>query len=137
MLGDHFTKPLQGGMFRKFRADIQCIPADSPDSDLRRDRDELKAENTPASSTNSSPQECVGKAQNPVKDFTGYRRTNIRRGRREGEGRLAPSLLAVMHSRKRVSYADAMVERCKGGCGQHGVKEGVKKARVNTPITYS
>jgi hypothetical protein len=34
MLGDHFTKPLQGGMFRKFRAEIQGILANTPDSDL-------------------------------------------------------------------------------------------------------
>ena len=28
MLGDHFTKPLQGVMFRKFRAEITNIPDD-------------------------------------------------------------------------------------------------------------
>ena len=26
MLGDHFTKPLQGALFRKFRAEIMNIP---------------------------------------------------------------------------------------------------------------
>ena len=28
MLGDHFTKPLQGALFRKFRAEIMNIPDD-------------------------------------------------------------------------------------------------------------
>jgi hypothetical protein len=31
MLADHFTKPLQGSLFRKFRADIQGISADLSD----------------------------------------------------------------------------------------------------------
>jgi hypothetical protein len=34
MLGDHFTKPLQGALFRKFRAEIQGIPVDTSDADL-------------------------------------------------------------------------------------------------------
>ena len=28
MLGDHFTKPLQGALFRKFRTEIMNIPDD-------------------------------------------------------------------------------------------------------------
>ena len=28
MLGDHFTKPLQGALFSKFRSDIMNIPDD-------------------------------------------------------------------------------------------------------------
>ena len=28
MLGDHFTNPLQGALFRKFRAEIMNIPDD-------------------------------------------------------------------------------------------------------------
>jgi hypothetical protein len=28
MLADHFTKPLQGALFRKFRVEIQGIPVD-------------------------------------------------------------------------------------------------------------
>ena len=28
MMGDHFTKPLQGALFRKFRAEIMNIPDD-------------------------------------------------------------------------------------------------------------
>jgi hypothetical protein len=116
--------------------EIQGIPVDTPDSDLGWDRDELKAENTPVSSTNSSPQECVGKAQNPVKLFTGYRRAGSHRGCIEGDGSLAPSLVTATHSRARVSYTDALVGGCKGGCERQGVKEGVRKARVNTPIKY-
>jgi hypothetical protein len=34
MLTDHFTKPLQGTMFRKFRAEIQGVPIDMCDADL-------------------------------------------------------------------------------------------------------
>jgi hypothetical protein len=34
MLGDHFTKPLQGALFRNFRAEIQGIPVDTSDADL-------------------------------------------------------------------------------------------------------
>jgi hypothetical protein len=56
MLGDHFTKPLQGGMLRRFRAEIQRIPANTPDSDLGWDRDEVMARSPSDGSTNSSPQ---------------------------------------------------------------------------------
>jgi hypothetical protein len=38
MLADHFTKPLQGTMFRRFRADIQGIPVGMCDADLGWDR---------------------------------------------------------------------------------------------------
>jgi hypothetical protein len=38
MLADHFTKPLQGTMFRKFRADIQGVPIDMCDADVGWDR---------------------------------------------------------------------------------------------------
>ena len=34
MLGDQFTKPLQGSMFNKFRAQIQGIPYDTEDLDM-------------------------------------------------------------------------------------------------------
>jgi hypothetical protein len=34
MLADHFTKPLQGASFRKFRTNIQGIPSDASDADL-------------------------------------------------------------------------------------------------------
>jgi hypothetical protein len=100
ILGGHFTKPLLGGMFRKFRVDIKWIPVDAPYSDLGWDRDNLKAENTPASSTNISPQECVGKAQNPVKPFTGCRRKDTHRGCMEGEGRLAGWIHPCLQPRK-------------------------------------
>jgi hypothetical protein len=136
ILGDHFTKPLQGGMFMKFRAEIQGIPVDTPDSDLGWDRDELKVENTPASSTNIIPQECVGKSPNTVKPFMGYIRMDSWRECREGEGRLSPSLITSTHSRARVCYVDVLVGGCKGGFKQEGVKDGMKKARVNTPTKY-
>ena len=34
MTADHFTKPLQGALFRKFRAEIQGIPNDDTDYSL-------------------------------------------------------------------------------------------------------
>jgi hypothetical protein len=59
MLADHFTKPLQGTMFRAFRAEIQGIPIDMCDADMGWDRpcainEQEKSMDYP------SPQECVG-----------------------------------------------------------------------------
>ena len=34
LLANYFTKPLQGDAFRKFVAEIQVIPEDTPDTDL-------------------------------------------------------------------------------------------------------
>ena len=34
ILGDYFTKPLQGTVLRRFRSEIQGIPEDTPDTDL-------------------------------------------------------------------------------------------------------
>ena len=51
MLADHFTKPLQGSVFRKFQAEIQGIPADTVDADLCWDRTYEYVV--------PSPQECV------------------------------------------------------------------------------
>jgi hypothetical protein len=39
MLADHFTKPLQEALFRKFRAEIQGIPHDTNEAELGWDRD--------------------------------------------------------------------------------------------------
>ncbi len=50
MIGDHFTKPLQGALFRKFRAIIMNIDEAVPDVDLAWERDLVP----------SMPQECVG-----------------------------------------------------------------------------
>jgi hypothetical protein len=38
MLADHFTTPLQGTMFRKFRTEIQGVPIDMCDADVGWDR---------------------------------------------------------------------------------------------------
>jgi hypothetical protein len=59
MLADHFTKPLQGTLFRASRAEIQGIPIDMCDADLGWDRpcainEQEKSVDYP------SPQECVG-----------------------------------------------------------------------------
>jgi hypothetical protein len=56
MIADHFTKPLQGAMFRKFREEIQVIPNDTPDSDLGQDQDELMPKEKTTNSTNISLQ---------------------------------------------------------------------------------
>jgi CobQ-like glutamine amidotransferase family enzyme len=59
MLGDHFTKPFQGPLFSKFRAEIQGIPIDMCDADLGWDGPCIKSEQTQVSA-GPSPQECVG-----------------------------------------------------------------------------
>jgi hypothetical protein len=59
MLADHFTKPLQGAMFRKFRAEIQGIPVSMCDADLGWDRPGTKNEQE-QDGASPSPQECVG-----------------------------------------------------------------------------
>jgi hypothetical protein len=56
MLANHFTKPLQGAMFRKFRAEIQGIPHNTNEAELVWDREE-RCEKTV--SADPSPQECV------------------------------------------------------------------------------
>ena len=40
LLANYFTKPLQGDAFRKFVAEIQVIPEDTPDTDLGWERPE-------------------------------------------------------------------------------------------------
>jgi hypothetical protein len=56
MLGGHFTKPLQGTMFRKFRAEIQGIPVNMCDADLGWDRPSTKNEQEQEGAS-PSPQE--------------------------------------------------------------------------------
>ena len=51
MLAGHFTKPLQGTALRKFGAEIQVIPEDTPDKELVWDR--------PKNIFIPNPQECV------------------------------------------------------------------------------
>lgn len=50
MIADHFTKPLQGHLFRKFRSIVMNMSEEVPDADLAWERD-LPIPN---------PQECVG-----------------------------------------------------------------------------
>ncbi len=50
MIGDHYTKPLQGALFRKFRLVIMNVDPEVPDVDLAWEREVLTA----------MPQECVG-----------------------------------------------------------------------------
>jgi hypothetical protein len=70
MLADHFTKPLQGALFRKFRAEIQGIPVDTNEAGLGWDRAEKAAD--------PSPQECVGPSgQDPRTKDTGLRSSSL------------------------------------------------------------
>jgi hypothetical protein len=57
MFVDHFTKPLQGALFRKFRAEIQGILVDNNKAELGWDRAE---ESEGGKRADPSPQECVG-----------------------------------------------------------------------------
>jgi hypothetical protein len=59
MLADHFTKPLQGTMFRKSRAEIQGVPIDMCDADVGWDRPCVINERE-LSKACPSPQGCVG-----------------------------------------------------------------------------
>ena len=45
-LGDHFTKPLQGALFRKFRAEIMNIPDDLDMGEMGMDRKGFKKGST-------------------------------------------------------------------------------------------
>jgi hypothetical protein len=56
MLADHFTKPLQGALFRKFRAEIKGIPLNTNEAELGWDREE-RCEKTVRA--DPSPQEYV------------------------------------------------------------------------------
>jgi hypothetical protein len=69
MLADHFTKPLQGNLFRKFRADIQGISADLSDVEWCWERVEKCDQKA---STDPSTQECVqGTAEGSPGDPSG------------------------------------------------------------------
>jgi hypothetical protein len=57
MIADHFTKQLQGALFRKFRVEIQGIPSDINEAELGWDQGE-KSEQT--KKAYPGPQECVG-----------------------------------------------------------------------------
>ena len=63
MMGDHFTRPLQGALFRKFRAKIMNIPDDLDMGKMGMDRkgskkgSKCKLHNE---TDHGCPQECVG-----------------------------------------------------------------------------
>ena len=64
MIGDHFTKPLQGELFRKFRAEIMNIPENAIMSDMDWDGIDLPKGVTwklHGETDTDCPQECVGK----------------------------------------------------------------------------
>ena len=63
MLGDHFTKPLQGALFSKFRAEIMNIPDDLDMGEMGMDRKGLNKGITCKLHNETDPrfpQECVG-----------------------------------------------------------------------------
>ena len=67
MLGDHFTKPLQGALFRKFRAEIMNIPDDLDMGEMGMDGKGLKGGITCKLHNKTDPrfpQECVGDCGN-------------------------------------------------------------------------
>jgi hypothetical protein len=70
MIGDYFTKSLQGALFHKFRAEVQGIPTDLSNVELGWDR-EGGNEGIDRGYTDPSPQECVGKAPTSVSTQTG------------------------------------------------------------------
>ena len=84
MLADHFTKPLQGELFRKFRAELMNIPEDIDMSQMGWDGTghpkgvtwKLHNETDPA-----CPQECVGDYDGPSVDVvvTAHEKCNKRR----------------------------------------------------------
>ena len=63
MLGDHFTKSLQGALFRKFKAEIMNIPDDLDMGEMGMDRTGLKMGITCKLHNETDPgfpKECVG-----------------------------------------------------------------------------
>ena len=63
MLGDHFTKPLQGALFRKFRTEIMNIPDALDMGEIGVDGKGLKKGITYKLHNETDPrcpQECVG-----------------------------------------------------------------------------
>jgi hypothetical protein len=62
MLADHFTKPLQGALFRKFQTEIQGIPEGINEAELGWDREEKNEQKR----ADPSPQECVATKGNLV-----------------------------------------------------------------------
>ena len=63
MLVDHFTKPLQGGIFKKFRTELMYIPEDIDINDLGSNGIGMKAGVTwkqHGDTDPTCPQECVG-----------------------------------------------------------------------------
>jgi hypothetical protein len=56
-LADHFTKTLQGALYRKFRAEIQGIPSDINEAELGWDRGEKSEQ---VKKADPGPHECVG-----------------------------------------------------------------------------
>jgi hypothetical protein len=70
MIGDHFTRSLQGALLHKLRAEVQGIPTDLSNVELGWDR-EGGNEGIGRGYTDPSPQECVGKAPTSVSTQTG------------------------------------------------------------------
>ena len=69
MLTDHFTKPLQGSIFRKFRAEIQGIHTTMNDGEMGWDTPgnfNVPPKEGDTTTGKPSTQECVGKYLNNV-----------------------------------------------------------------------
>ena len=83
ILADHFTKPLQGTFFRKFRAEIQVIPATTIDEEICWDAPgpfNVVPETTITATSKPSTQECVGEEQNYDLQMDTSRITGVKKG---------------------------------------------------------
>ena len=105
MLGDHFTKPLQGGLFSKFRAEIMNIPDDLEMGEMGMYGKGLKKGITCKLHNDTDPrfpQECVGSCGNTGRENGAMECPNI--GLRGGtydtvkleKGEIAPFSLPVL-----------------------------------------
>ena len=111
ILVDHFTKPLQGALFRKFRAEIQGIPTTMGDGEMGWDAPvpfNVPPEAVDTATDKPRPQDCVGKDSN--NDLSIVPSANM--GGREGLG-VESCLIGIRNDeinvchRPRISYCQA------------------------------
>ena len=119
MLGNHFTKPLQGALFRNFRAEIMNIPYVLEMGDTDIDRKGLKKGTTCKLHKETDPrcpQESVGDCDKTGKKNGAMECSNIevRRGAYD-----AVKLEKLEKSRAVRSYADITREDVQTPLGQH------------------
>jgi hypothetical protein len=120
MVGDHFTNPLQGAQFRKFRADIKGVPTEMSDLDMGLDQDEM-------TKAGPSPQECV---EEPGKDPRANDRGSKRYGTlAQGEGARRARPIHPMTS-EQITDVTALGRPSEGSTGAGGSLEQTKRGSV-------